>query len=127
MLEVYLNIIEWGPGIYGIHEAAHYYFDKEPSALTLEECIYLSSIIPNPKAFRYSFDKEGMLRERLAGYFKLVAGRLRGKEIITQEQLDSLTFNVTLAGPARELVVPQDSIPADSTAIFEETVLPELP
>jgi hypothetical protein len=127
ILEVYLNIIEWGPGIYGIHEAAHYYFDKEPSALTLEECIYLSSIIPNPKAFRYSFDKEGMLRERLAGYFKLVAGRLRGKEIITQEQLDSLTFNVTLAGPARELVVPQDSIPADSTAIFEETVLPELP
>lgn len=128
MLEVYLNIIEWGPGIYGIHDAALYYFNKDPMSLTLEECIFLASIIPNPKAFRYSFDAEGKLRPRLEGYYRLVAGRLKGKEIITQEQLDSLHFNVTLNGPARDLVLPADSVVTDSTELFEESILPqELP
>ncbi|MBL0071176.1 MAG: transglycosylase domain-containing protein [Bacteroidetes bacterium] len=114
MLEVYLNIIEWGPGIFGIGEASQFYFSKHPSQLTLEESIFLSSIIPNPKAFRYSFDKQGMLREYLQYYFKLVAGRLARKEIITQEQLDQLKFGVELKGPALQYVVPTDTIPADT-------------
>lgn len=114
MLEVYLNIIEWGPGIFGIGEASQFYFSKHPSQLTLEESIFLSSIIPNPKAFRYSFDKQGMLREYLQYYFKLVAGRLARKEIITQEQLDQLKFGVELKGPALQYVVPADTIPADT-------------
>ena len=49
MLEVYFNIIEWGPDVYGIGEAAAYYFDKSPSQLTLDECVYLASIIPKAK------------------------------------------------------------------------------
>ncbi|OQA07389.1 MAG: Penicillin-binding protein 4 precursor [Bacteroidetes bacterium ADurb.Bin397] len=114
MLEVYLNIIEWGPGIFGIGEASQFYFSKHPSQLTLEESIFLSSIIPNPKAFRYSFDKQGMLREYLQYYFKLVAGRLARKEIITQEQLDQLKFGVELKGPALQYVVPTDTIPTDT-------------
>ncbi|HEX5003378.1 MAG TPA: biosynthetic peptidoglycan transglycosylase, partial [Bacteroidia bacterium] len=124
MLEVYLNIIEWGPGIYGITDAARYYFNKSPAELNLEESIYLSSIIPNPKLFRYAFDQEGNLRPRLQGYFRLVAGRLLGKEIITQLQYDSLRYTVRLNGPARELVVPADTMPPDSTFIFEDPILP---
>ena len=56
MLEVYFNIIEWGPGIYGISDAAHYYFKKKPSELNLEESIYLAMIVPRPKGFKYYFD-----------------------------------------------------------------------
>jgi len=124
MLEVYLNIIEWGPRIYGITEAAHYYFNKTPAELNLEESIYLSSIIPNPKLFRYAFDQEGNLRPRLQGYFRLVAGRLLSKDIITQMQYDSLRYTVQLNGPARELVIPTDTLPADTTFIFEDPTLP---
>ena len=40
MLEVYFNIIEWGPNIYGIGEAAHFYFEKYPSQLSLNECLF---------------------------------------------------------------------------------------
>src|SRR6476620_7713093 len=39
MLEVYFNIIEWGPNVYGIGEAAQFYFQKKPSDLTLNECL----------------------------------------------------------------------------------------
>jgi len=49
MLEVYFNIIEWGPNVYGIGEASHFYFQKRPSELTLNECLFLADIIPSPK------------------------------------------------------------------------------
>ena len=48
ILETYLNIIEWGPGINGVVEAAQYYFGKSPGDLTLEESVWLSSIVPAP-------------------------------------------------------------------------------
>ena len=40
MYEVYLNIAEWGPLVYGIQEASAYYFGKRPSQLTTEESIF---------------------------------------------------------------------------------------
>lgn len=52
MYEVYLNIAEWGPMVYGIHEAASFYFNKRPSQLSLEESIFLASIVPKPKHFK---------------------------------------------------------------------------
>lgn len=119
ILEVYLNIIEWGPGVYGIGEAARFYFSKTPAELSLEESIFLSSIIPRPKYFKYSFNNDGTVKDYLKNYFLLVAGRLQKKEIITQLELDMLQFQVQLNGPARDLVVPTDSIPPD-TLIFEE-------
>ncbi|HMT28865.1 MAG TPA: transglycosylase domain-containing protein [Bacteroidia bacterium] len=114
MLEVYLNIIEWGPGIYGIGEASRFYFDKKPAQLSLDESIYLASIIPRPKYFKYSFNKDGSLKDYLKNYFQLVAGRLVKKEIITQSDFDQLQYQVQLKGPALQLVLPTDSIPADS-------------
>ena len=41
MLEVYFNIIEWGPNVYGIGEASQFYFQKSPSQLSLNECLFL--------------------------------------------------------------------------------------
>jgi hypothetical protein len=61
MLEVYFNIIEWGPNVYGIGEAAAFYFQKKPIDLTLKECLFLASIVPKPKKFMYQFDNEGKL------------------------------------------------------------------
>ena len=40
MFEVYLNIIELGPGIYGVGEASRFYFNKKPAELTLSESIF---------------------------------------------------------------------------------------
>ena len=51
ILELYLNIIEWGPGIYGAEAAARHFFDREASSLDLGQAMYLALIIPNPKRF----------------------------------------------------------------------------
>ncbi len=47
-LEVYLNIAEWGDGIFGIEAAARHYFKKSASALTPEEGALLAVALPNP-------------------------------------------------------------------------------
>lgn len=72
MYEVYLNIIEWGRNVYGIAEAARYYFGKHPSQLTLGESIYLASIVPRPKTGLYPFDYEGRLKPYLSSYFSYI-------------------------------------------------------
>lgn len=49
ILEVYLNVAEFGEGIFGIDAAAHHYFGKTPAALGDREAALLAAILPNPK------------------------------------------------------------------------------
>ena len=49
ILELYLNIIEWGDGVYGVEAAAQHYFHKPASALNANESAFLSAMIPNPR------------------------------------------------------------------------------
>jgi monofunctional biosynthetic peptidoglycan transglycosylase len=49
ILEIYLNVIEWGDGIYGAEAASQVYFHKPAAALTPNEAAYLSAMIPNPR------------------------------------------------------------------------------
>lgn len=113
MFEVYLNIIELGPNIYGIGEAARFYFNKPPSELSLEEGIFLASLLPHPKWFRYSFDQDGNLKPYMAGYYRLVSSFMLKKQMIDQNQFDRLQPVVKIVGRAREMVVPSDTLLPD--------------
>ncbi len=118
MFEVYLNIIEWGPMVYGAGEASHFYFNKEPSRLTLAEAIYLASIIPRPKWFRYSFDQNGHLNVSNAGFYRLVAGKMLNKGWITLRDAEKLVPDVDLKGPARLLLQKADTVKSDSSGML---------
>jgi len=48
ILEIYLNVIEWGPGLYGLVPAARHYFGKTPGELTPRETVFLVCLIPSP-------------------------------------------------------------------------------
>jgi monofunctional biosynthetic peptidoglycan transglycosylase len=48
ILEIYLNVIEWGDGIYGAEAASQFYFRKPASALSPQEAAFLSAMIPSP-------------------------------------------------------------------------------
>jgi monofunctional biosynthetic peptidoglycan transglycosylase len=48
IMEVYLNVIEMGPGIYGAEAAAKYYFNKPAAKLTRNESALIAAILPNP-------------------------------------------------------------------------------
>jgi monofunctional biosynthetic peptidoglycan transglycosylase len=49
ILEVYLNVIEWGPGIYGVEAASQTYFGKSASGLGRREAALLAAVLPNPR------------------------------------------------------------------------------
>ncbi len=55
ILEIYANIVELGPGVFGFNSAAMYYFNEEVSDLSVKEMAYLVSILPGPKLYhRYA-------------------------------------------------------------------------
>lgn len=64
ILELYLNIAEWGKGIYGAEAAAQAYFGKHASELNVEEAIAMAVVLPNPR--RWSPAKRGAYVERNA-------------------------------------------------------------
>lgn len=52
ILEVYLNVAEFGPGVYGAEAASRRYFGKSAAALTAQEAALLAAVLPSPKRFR---------------------------------------------------------------------------
>jgi monofunctional glycosyltransferase len=52
ILELYLNVAEWGAGLYGIEAASRHYYGKPSSALTPEESSRLAAVLPNPRKYR---------------------------------------------------------------------------
>jgi monofunctional glycosyltransferase len=51
ILEIYLNVAEWGRGVYGAEAAARHHFDKSASDLTADEAAWLAAILPSPQRY----------------------------------------------------------------------------
>jgi monofunctional biosynthetic peptidoglycan transglycosylase len=51
ILEVYLNVAEFGEGVYGVGAASRKYFNKKPSRVTRHESALLAAVLPNPRRF----------------------------------------------------------------------------
>ncbi len=51
ILEIYLNVVEFGDGVYGVHAAASLFLNKEPSRLTRREAALLAAVLPSPKKY----------------------------------------------------------------------------
>lgn len=65
ILEIYLNVIEWGDGIYGAEAASRAYFKKSASDLTRDEAAYLSAMIPSPlNVFNPQKNKKRVVRRQ---------------------------------------------------------------
>ena len=56
LLEIYLNVVEFGTGIYGAEAAARHYFDKPASALSQREAALLAASLPRPKSWHPGVD-----------------------------------------------------------------------
>lgn len=56
ILELYLNIAEFGPGVYGAEQAARYYFDITAAELSLGQAAWLASILPSPKRYHSYYE-----------------------------------------------------------------------
>ena len=85
ILEIYLNCIEYGPGVYGIKDAAKHYFKKVPSQLSPRESAFLAMMLPSPKRYYTSFQARKLTffaHTRINSILK----KMRMGKIITPEQ-----------------------------------------
>jgi hypothetical protein len=99
LMELYLNVIEFGPGIYGVRQAAHYYFNEEPRALSLGQALYLGSILPSPDT--QHFRPDGHVSPGWAGYLRKLMQVARKIRRISEDELE--------AGLAEEIVFREPS------------------
>ena len=68
VLELYLNVIEWGPGVYGAEAAAQYHYHTSAAALNREQAARLAAILPSPRRRR---------PERMNQYSAIIQDRMR--------------------------------------------------
>lgn len=87
ILEVYLNSIEYGPGIYGIKSASSYYFKKSSSALSPREGAFLAMLLPSPKRYHISFKKKRLTKFAQLR-IKAILKKMRMARIITPDQYE---------------------------------------
>lgn len=122
MLEVYFNIIEWGPNVYGIGEAAQFYFQKTPADLTFNECLFLARIIPSPKKFMYQFNDEGILKESSMKQVSFLTNLMIKRGLLTVDDTIFKKEQTILTGPAKSLlrIKEKDTTVVDSLKVIEE-------
>jgi monofunctional biosynthetic peptidoglycan transglycosylase len=121
ILELYLNVIEFGPGIYGIGPAARHYFNQPASELTLSQSLYLASILPDPT--RQHFAPNGSLTPTWAAYIERLIHIAHKVKLISEEERDRaleerVAFREPADGdglPSGELPTPSPSDPAGGT------------
>jgi monofunctional biosynthetic peptidoglycan transglycosylase len=64
IVELYLNVVELGPMVYGIGHGAQYYFGKPPSSLTPRECAFLAAMLPGPRVAYNPYKNLGKVLKR---------------------------------------------------------------
>jgi hypothetical protein len=85
ILEIYLNVIEWGPDLYGLRPAARAYFDREPRDLSPAQMAFLVSLIPAPVKYQVSF-AHGTPGPGLRQLVDAVLAKLRSVDALTEEE-----------------------------------------
>ncbi len=82
ILEVYLNVAEFGDGIYGAAAASDAFFRKTPGALTAREAALLAAVLPNPRRLRV--DRPSAYVQRRAAWIERQARQLGGPAYLGQ-------------------------------------------
>ena len=119
MLEVYFNIIEWGPNVYGIAEASQFYFQKMPIDLNINQCLFLAQIIPNPKGFMAKFDANNKLKPGPRQTEKFLTNLMFKRNLITSSDTIG-NFPLYISGSARNyLKLKPTTTESESNSIEE--------
>ena len=99
ILELYLNTIEWGEGVYGAEAAARHWFGVSAASLDASQAIRLAAVIINPRRFS-PVDPNSRIERRI----RTIASRLRRRGAISE-----LEFRLALGLPAEEAAPAVDS------------------
>lgn len=116
IMEIYLNVIEFGPGIYGVTNAAYHYFGKHPGELTSLEAAFLATMLPSPVR-RHIHYCQGAVDDRFAAKVHTVHALMRDRERISEQEFmaydaQPLAFDLAERGDVETCLAEIDALMA---------------
>jgi penicillin-binding protein 1A len=108
ILEIYVNVIEWGPGLYGLVPAARHYFGKTPAELTPREMVFLVCLIPSPVRYHQA---------HAAGHVGPGMDQLMANLLAKLRSVDALTDDAYFDALTEELRFQPESGPLDGAPL----------
>ncbi|MBN2717742.1 MAG: transglycosylase domain-containing protein [Deltaproteobacteria bacterium] len=131
ILELYFNVIEFGPSIYGIGEASMHYFGREPSELNLLESVFLVKLLPSPVSRHQVWEKSDVLGEKKTKSLHRVLETMRKRKRITEAEYNE-ALGQTISFYKEGMPLPEPRIPVQrhysgGNKYYEEDVPVEEP
>ncbi len=111
ILEIYLNIAEWGPGIFGIGKASQFYFNKAPSELTAREGAFLALLLPSPIRYGQSFRQKKLTPYARKTLSEILSKMVRAQRITEEQRSNALAERMAFEAPVE--VSKADGEPKD--------------
>src|SRR5512143_329377 len=99
ILELYLNVVELGPMVFGVGHASQYYFGKPPSALTIRESAFLVAMLPGPRVYD-PYRKMGRVMRRSN---RILRNMFAARMITEDEFREALAETPNIAGLERKV------------------------
>jgi monofunctional biosynthetic peptidoglycan transglycosylase len=120
ILEIYLNVVEFGPGVYGIGHASHYYFKKSASQLNAKEGAFLAILLPSPKRYSVSFRNRALTPFANDAVASLLGKLLAVHRIQEAEYEHALTTPLSFEADQAPRTVPHLTPPDDEDQAPED-------
>lgn len=129
ILEIYLNVAEWGDGIFGIEAAAHHYYHKSAKNLTAQEASHLAAVLPNPIKYNPTGNQK-YVKNRSRIILKIM--KRRGviqsiyKEVMTVPKEESAHASELNSSDEPLITTPSDDIPTNTIESSTQTAQPSV-
>ncbi len=113
ILEIYLNIIEWGPDLYGLRPASRHYFGLEPGQLSPKQMVFLIALIPGPIKYQRSI-AAGTPTPAFESLMTRLLTKLRSVDALAEDEyLAALAEPISLRSAPDALPFTEDETPGD--------------
>ncbi|MEI7974293.1 MAG: transglycosylase domain-containing protein, partial [Bdellovibrio sp.] len=111
ILERYLNLVEFGNGVFGIQAAARKYFNKSPVELSPVESAYLAHLLPNPKVYSRTHQRRALTAFSYSQVLRILS-LMKVTRAISEEQYAQAKIELLVIWPGT-LAAAEESIEAE--------------
>lgn len=120
MMELYLNVVEFGPDVYGVTRAAEHYFGRKPEELSLGECFFLASLMPSPVRYGRQRDK-GQVSEGWSRHLQaLMEIAAKNKKVSQAELAEGLAQPIVFFKPGDPRPEPRKPVSSGRRDPYED-------
>ena len=127
ILERYLNVVQFGKNIYGVKQAAQFYFKKHPSELDVVESAFLAMVLPNPEKYSQSYYRKDLTRFARKRLSSIITDMHRYKSLTDDDYfaaMGKLEYFLT-TGQAKVNADPEQLTSEDMNEMLDESVSTE--